>query len=42
MLRIPGALKSDLEKLAAKERRSLNQQAVVIFEEAVKQHAAAA
>jgi len=35
MLRIPGALKTDLELLAARERRSLNQQAVVIFEQAV-------
>lgn len=41
-LRIPVKLKQDLEKLAEKERRSLNQQMVVLLEDATKQHAAAA
>lgn len=35
-LRIPGSLKTDLEAIAAGERRSLNQQVVVILEASIK------
>jgi hypothetical protein len=42
LLRIPTALKNDLEKIAKQERRSLNQQVVVLLESATKQHRVAA